>query len=90
MISLFLLNECCLSLWSVGMFLSTANEATKAMLLERQKEYRTAALRAKKQGDVEQAKLHVKTSKVSLNDLFEAESPVQKGVVVCIQDICWS
>lgn len=36
------------------------------MLLERQKEYRMAALKAKKQGDVEQAKLYIKTSKVSL------------------------
>lgn len=45
---------------------STENEATKTMLLERQKEYRTAALKAKKQGDVEQAKLYIKTSKVSL------------------------
>uniref|UniRef100_A0A3B4Z2T5 Coiled-coil and C2 domain-containing protein 1B n=1 Tax=Seriola lalandi dorsalis TaxID=1841481 RepID=A0A3B4Z2T5_SERLL len=33
------------------------------MLLERQKEYKMAALRAKKQGDVEQAKLYFKTSK---------------------------
>ncbi|XP_040912213.1 coiled-coil and C2 domain-containing protein 1B isoform X2 [Toxotes jaculatrix] len=40
-----------------------ANEATKTMLLERQKEYKMAALRAKKQGDVEQAKLYFKTSK---------------------------
>ncbi|XP_008277884.1 coiled-coil and C2 domain-containing protein 1B isoform X2 [Stegastes partitus] len=40
-----------------------ANEATKTLLLERQKEYKMAALRAKKQGDVEQAKLYFKTSK---------------------------
>uniref|UniRef100_A0A8C5BQG3 DM14 domain-containing protein n=1 Tax=Gadus morhua TaxID=8049 RepID=A0A8C5BQG3_GADMO len=33
------------------------------MLLERQREYRVAALRAKKQGAVEQAKLYVRTSK---------------------------
>lgn len=44
---------------------STANEATKTMLQERQREYKMAALRAKKQGDVEQAKLYFKTSKVS-------------------------
>ncbi|XP_065810339.1 coiled-coil and C2 domain-containing protein 1B isoform X2 [Labrus bergylta] len=43
--------------------LTDANEETKRMLLERQKEYKMAALRAKKQGDVEQAKLHFKTSK---------------------------
>ncbi|KAM7400192.1 hypothetical protein PAMA_004743 [Pampus argenteus] len=41
-----------------------ANEATKTALLERQKEYKMAALRAKKQGDVEQAKLYFKTSKM--------------------------
>ncbi|XP_074508082.1 coiled-coil and C2 domain-containing protein 1B isoform X3 [Sebastes fasciatus] len=40
-----------------------ANEATKALLLERQKEYKMAALRAKKQGDVEQARDYFKTSK---------------------------
>ncbi|KAJ3595526.1 hypothetical protein NHX12_004829 [Muraenolepis orangiensis] len=41
----------------------TVDEATRTMLLERQKDYKMAALRAKKQGDVEQAKLHVRTSK---------------------------
>ncbi|XP_073348051.1 coiled-coil and C2 domain-containing protein 1B isoform X2 [Pagrus major] len=40
-----------------------SNEATKAMLVERQKEYKMAALRAKKQGDLEQARLYFKTSK---------------------------
>ncbi|XP_068557917.1 coiled-coil and C2 domain-containing protein 1B isoform X2 [Cebidichthys violaceus] len=40
-----------------------ANESTKTLLLERQKEYKMAALRAKKQGDVEQARLYFKTSK---------------------------
>ncbi|TNN88511.1 Coiled-coil and C2 domain-containing protein 1B [Liparis tanakae] len=40
-----------------------ANELTKTLLLERQKEYKMAALRAKKQGDVEQARLHFMTSK---------------------------
>lgn len=39
------------------------NEETKMMLQERQKEYKMAALRAKKQGDVEQAKLYFRTSK---------------------------
>ncbi|XP_029930380.1 coiled-coil and C2 domain-containing protein 1B [Myripristis murdjan] len=42
---------------------SHVGEATKAMLLERQKEYKMAALKAKKQGDVEQAKLYIRTSK---------------------------
>ncbi|XP_026169274.1 coiled-coil and C2 domain-containing protein 1B isoform X2 [Mastacembelus armatus] len=41
-----------------------ANEATKMTVLERQKEYRMAALRAKKEGDVEQAKLYFKSSKM--------------------------
>lgn len=43
---------------------STASDSTRTMLLERQKEYKMAALRAKKQGDLEQARLHFKTSKV--------------------------
>ncbi|XP_054479145.1 coiled-coil and C2 domain-containing protein 1B isoform X2 [Anoplopoma fimbria] len=40
-----------------------ANESTKTLLLERQKEYKMAAVRAKKQGDVEQARIYFKTSK---------------------------
>ncbi|XP_017266457.1 coiled-coil and C2 domain-containing protein 1B isoform X2 [Kryptolebias marmoratus] len=40
-----------------------AKEATKTMLLERQKEYKMSALRAKKQGDMERAKLDFLTSK---------------------------
>ncbi|KAM9789441.1 coiled-coil and C2 domain-containing protein 1B [Neosynchiropus ocellatus] len=40
-----------------------AMEATKAMLQERQNAYKMAALGAKKQGDIEQAKLHLRTSK---------------------------
>lgn len=44
---------------------STVNEETKTLLLERQNEYKMAALRAKKQGDVERAKSYFKTSKVS-------------------------
>lgn len=49
------------------------------MLLERQKEYRIAALKAKKQGDVEQAKLCMKTCKVRTRTavtvrLFHAET----------------
>uniref|UniRef100_A0A3Q4H8U9 Coiled-coil and C2 domain-containing protein 1B n=2 Tax=Neolamprologus brichardi TaxID=32507 RepID=A0A3Q4H8U9_NEOBR len=45
------------------------------MLLERQQEYKMAALRAKKQGDVEQAKLYFKTSK-SFDAAIEA---LEKG-----------
>ena len=54
--------------WYLSSVLSgepTANEATRTKLLERQKEYKLAALRAKKQGDMEQAKLYFKTSKVN-------------------------
>ncbi|KAM9845265.1 coiled-coil and C2 domain-containing protein 1B isoform 2-T2 [Aulostomus maculatus] len=40
-----------------------ANDATLTLLLERQREYKMAALRAKKQGDVEHAKQYYKTSK---------------------------
>lgn len=54
---------------------SDANKATKKMLLERQQEYKMAALRAKKQGDVEQAKLYFKTSK-SFDAVIEA---LEKG-----------
>ncbi|TKS79578.1 Coiled-coil and C2 domain-containing protein 1B [Collichthys lucidus] len=43
--------------------LTDASDSTRTMLLERQKEYKMAALRAKKQGDLEQARLHFKTSK---------------------------
>lgn len=42
----------------------TANEETKTMLAERQREYKMAALRAKKQGDLERARLYLKISKV--------------------------
>ncbi|KAM9323201.1 coiled-coil and C2 domain-containing protein 1B isoform 2-T3 [Pholidichthys leucotaenia] len=41
----------------------TDAEATKRMLLERQKEFKMAALTAKKQGDLEQAKLYFRTGK---------------------------
>ncbi|XP_038820296.1 coiled-coil and C2 domain-containing protein 1B-like [Salvelinus namaycush] len=42
---------------------STVGEATKAMLLGRQREYKVAALKAKQQGDMEQVKLYFRTSK---------------------------
>eukprot|EP00064_Thunnus_orientalis_P016969 superscaffoldBa00003487_g17042 len=60
-----------------------ANEATKTMLLERQKEYKMAALRAKKQGDVEQAMLHFKTSK-RFDAVIEA---LEKGQAVDLSDL---
>uniref|UniRef100_A0AAX7T1G4 DM14 domain-containing protein n=1 Tax=Astatotilapia calliptera TaxID=8154 RepID=A0AAX7T1G4_ASTCA len=67
-----------LSLWELTSDLSgepSANKATKKMLLERQQEYKMAALRAKNQGDVEQAKLYFKTSK-SFDAVIEA---LEKG-----------
>lgn len=54
------------------------NEATRAMLLERQKEYKLAALRAKKEGNMEQARLYFKTSK-SFDAVIEA---LEKGQAV--------
>uniref|UniRef100_A0A4W5JEQ0 DM14 domain-containing protein n=1 Tax=Hucho hucho TaxID=62062 RepID=A0A4W5JEQ0_9TELE len=45
---------------------STVGEATKAMLLGRQREYKVAALKAKQQGDMEQVKLYFRTSKVTV------------------------
>ncbi|XP_071780419.2 coiled-coil and C2 domain-containing protein 1B isoform X1 [Centroberyx gerrardi] len=57
---------------------SGVGEATKAVLLERQKEYKMAALRAKKQGDVENAKLYIRTSK-KFDAVIEA---LEKGQAV--------
>ncbi|CAN9502990.1 unnamed protein product [Ophioblennius macclurei] len=57
---------------------TNADDATKTMLLERQKEYRMAALRAKKQGDVEQARTFFKTSK-TFDVVIEA---LEKGQTV--------
>ncbi|XP_050982542.1 coiled-coil and C2 domain-containing protein 1B isoform X2 [Labeo rohita] len=42
---------------------SPAEQPTKDVLLERQKEYRMAALKAKQAGDIEQAKMYIKASK---------------------------
>ncbi|XP_078120511.1 coiled-coil and C2 domain-containing protein 1B isoform X2 [Sander vitreus] len=58
--------------------LTDVNKATKTLLLERQKEYKMAALRAKKQGDAEQATLYFKTSK-RLDVVIEA---LEKGQAV--------
>ncbi|XP_069014043.1 LOW QUALITY PROTEIN: coiled-coil and C2 domain-containing protein 1B [Embiotoca jacksoni] len=58
--------------------LTGANEATKTMLLARQREYKMAALRAKKQGDVEGAKVCFKTSK-KFDAVIEA---LEKGQAV--------
>uniref|UniRef100_A0A7N6BUQ5 Coiled-coil and C2 domain-containing protein 1B n=1 Tax=Anabas testudineus TaxID=64144 RepID=A0A7N6BUQ5_ANATE len=66
------------SLPSPGEQTGEPNEATKTILLERQKEYRMAALKAKKQGDVEQAKLYIKTSKMfdAVIEALEKGQPV--------------
>uniref|UniRef100_A0A673BKQ4 C2 domain-containing protein n=1 Tax=Sphaeramia orbicularis TaxID=375764 RepID=A0A673BKQ4_9TELE len=79
---LFRCNKCGLSLY----FSSdeyTATNAIKTMLLERQKEYKIAALRAKKQGDVEQAKLYFRTSK-RFDAVIEA---LEKGQAVDLSDL---
>lgn len=44
--------------------ISTVGQPTKGVLLERQKEYRMAALKAKQAGEIDQAKMHIKASKV--------------------------
>ncbi|KAF3857965.1 hypothetical protein F7725_011166 [Dissostichus mawsoni] len=62
---------------------SDANEATKTLLLERQKEYKMAALRAKKQGDVEQARLHLKNGK-RFDVMIEA---LEKGQAVDLSEL---
>ncbi|KAK5919877.1 hypothetical protein CgunFtcFv8_023738 [Champsocephalus gunnari] len=62
---------------------SDASEATKTLLLERQKEYKMAALRAKKQGDVEQARLHLKTGK-RFDVMIEA---LEKGQAVDLSEL---
>ncbi|KAK5860299.1 hypothetical protein PBY51_021790 [Eleginops maclovinus] len=63
--------------------LTDANEATRTLLLERQKEYKMAALRAKKQGDVEQARLHLKTGK-RFDVMIEA---LEKGQAVDLSEL---
>uniref|UniRef100_A0A8C5GRM1 Coiled-coil and C2 domain-containing protein 1B n=1 Tax=Gouania willdenowi TaxID=441366 RepID=A0A8C5GRM1_GOUWI len=58
-------------------------EKTKQMLLERQKEYKVAALTAKKQGDVGQAKLYFITSK-RFDTVIEA---LEKGQAVDLSNL---
>lgn len=48
----------------IHIFFYTEDKAKKTMLWETQKEYRMAALNAKKQGDLEQARLYLMASKV--------------------------
>uniref|UniRef100_A0A8C7YL31 Coiled-coil and C2 domain containing 1B n=1 Tax=Oryzias sinensis TaxID=183150 RepID=A0A8C7YL31_9TELE len=56
----------------------SSHDETKTHLLERQREYKAAALRAKKQGDVEKAKLYFKASK-NFDAVIEA---LEKGRAV--------
>uniref|UniRef100_A0A671RU32 Coiled-coil and C2 domain-containing protein 1B n=1 Tax=Sinocyclocheilus anshuiensis TaxID=1608454 RepID=A0A671RU32_9TELE len=51
------------------------NEPNKDVLLERQKEYRMAALKAKQAGDIDQAKMHIKTSKVRSDSVSGPTQP---------------
>uniref|UniRef100_A0A8C8IQM3 Coiled-coil and C2 domain-containing protein 1B n=1 Tax=Oncorhynchus tshawytscha TaxID=74940 RepID=A0A8C8IQM3_ONCTS len=86
-VSLHLLGcDCCVSL-CVCVFSSdpTVGEATKAMLLGRQREYKVAALKAKQQGDMEQVKLYFRTSKVTVLSILEKD-----GVkVVRLEDVIY-
>ncbi|XP_024137181.1 coiled-coil and C2 domain-containing protein 1B [Oryzias melastigma] len=54
------------------------SDETKSLILERQREYKAAALRAKKQGDLEKAKLYFRTSK-KFDAVIEA---LEKGQAV--------
>uniref|UniRef100_A0A1A8FSX4 Coiled-coil and C2 domain-containing protein 1B n=1 Tax=Nothobranchius korthausae TaxID=1143690 RepID=A0A1A8FSX4_9TELE len=62
---------------------SDEKEATRAMLLERQKEYKLAALKAKKQGEMEQARLYFLTSK-KLDAVINA---LEKGQAVDLSEV---
>ncbi|XP_062843686.1 coiled-coil and C2 domain-containing protein 1B isoform X2 [Trichomycterus rosablanca] len=59
------------------------SEPSREALLERQKQYRVAALKAKQAGDLEQAKLHMKTSK-SLDAVIEA---LERGESVDLRNL---
>lgn len=67
---------------------STVNEATKTMLLERQKEYKMAALRAKKQGDLEQARLFLRTSKVRKKTGGFVDTVSCVEICICSVEFC--
>uniref|UniRef100_A0AAZ3S673 Coiled-coil and C2 domain-containing protein 1B n=1 Tax=Oncorhynchus tshawytscha TaxID=74940 RepID=A0AAZ3S673_ONCTS len=63
--------------------LATVSEATKAMLLGRQREYKVAALKAKQQGDMEQVKLYFRTSK-RFDAVIEALEKGQEVDLSCL------
>ncbi|XP_056329318.1 coiled-coil and C2 domain-containing protein 1B isoform X2 [Danio aesculapii] len=58
-------------------------QPTKGTLLEQQKEYRMAALKAKQAGDIDQAKLHIKASK-GFDSAIEA---LEKGQPVDVSSL---
>uniref|UniRef100_A0A8C7K2L7 Coiled-coil and C2 domain-containing protein 1B n=1 Tax=Oncorhynchus kisutch TaxID=8019 RepID=A0A8C7K2L7_ONCKI len=62
---------------------SPSSEATKAMLLGRQREYKVAALKAKQQGDMEQVKLYFRTSK-RFDAVIEALEKGQEVDLSCL------
>ncbi|ROJ13901.1 Coiled-coil and C2 domain-containing protein 1B [Anabarilius grahami] len=62
---------------------STVGQPTKDVLLERQKEYRMAALKAKQAGEIDQAKMHIKTSK-GFDAAIEA---LEKGQLVDVSSL---
>uniref|UniRef100_A0A1A8BLJ9 Coiled-coil and C2 domain-containing protein 1B n=2 Tax=Nothobranchius kadleci TaxID=1051664 RepID=A0A1A8BLJ9_NOTKA len=62
---------------------SDEKEVTRAMLLERQKEYKLAALKAKKQGEMEQARFYFLTSK-KLDAVINA---LEKGQAVDLSEV---
>ncbi|XP_067220224.1 coiled-coil and C2 domain-containing protein 1B isoform X2 [Chanodichthys erythropterus] len=62
---------------------STVGQPTKDILLERQKEYRMAALKAKQAGEIDQAKMHIKASK-GFDAAIEA---LEKGQLVDVSSL---
>lgn len=62
---------------------TSTGEATKAMLLGRQREYKVAALKAKQQGDMEQVKLYFRTSK-RFDAVIEALEKGQEVDLSCL------
>nr|XP_029507303.1 coiled-coil and C2 domain-containing protein 1B isoform X2 [Oncorhynchus nerka] len=62
---------------------ASTGEATMAMLLGRQREYKVAALKAKQQGDMEQVKLYFRTSK-RFDAVIEALEKGQEVDLSCL------
>uniref|UniRef100_A0A8C8IIK1 Coiled-coil and C2 domain-containing protein 1B n=1 Tax=Oncorhynchus tshawytscha TaxID=74940 RepID=A0A8C8IIK1_ONCTS len=68
---------------SISTLATVSSEATKAMLLGRQREYKVAALKAKQQGDMEQVKLYFRTSK-RFDAVIEALEKGQEVDLSCL------